>query len=253
MRNFAFLWIVAMGLASCATRQKVVYFNNTSSQAEQTFTAPMLEAGDFISVFITCNDPLLAVPFNLPPSAAPHTINNGYDNGIPAQLGYLIDDQGEIILPVVGSVKLGGMNRNEACTHIRQLLTSYLENPVVHIRILNFKITVLGDVKRPGTFHVPNERITLLEAIGLAGDLNITGVRDNVLVVRTQDGKSVQYRVDLTQATVLSSPVYYLKQNDVVYIEPNAAARFSSTLVKNSSTVAIPLVSVILTAFLLFK
>jgi polysaccharide export outer membrane protein len=136
---------------------------------------------------------------------------------------------------------------------MRELLTAYLENPVVHIRILNFKVTVLGDVKKPGTFNVPNERITLLEALGVAGDLNITGVRDNVLVLRNENGKSVQYRVDLTQASLLESPVYYLKQNDVVYIEPNAAARFSSTLLKNSSSVSIPLISVILTAFLLFK
>jgi polysaccharide export outer membrane protein len=239
--------------SSCATREKVVYFNESAAAGTQAYTSPTLESGDFISIFITCNDPALAVPYNLPSNAAPQTINNGYENGIPAQLGYLIDDKGEIVLPVLGSAKLAGMTRNEACEMLRNKLRAYLENPVVHIRILNFKITVLGDVKKPGTFQVPNERITLLEAIGLAGDLNITGVRNNVLVVRNEGGKSVQYRVDLTQASLLQSPVYFLKQNDVVYIEPNGAARFSSTWIKNSSSVVLPLVSVILTAFLLFK
>ena len=240
-------------LCSCSTREKVVYFNESKPSAERAYVSPTLEAGDFISVFVTCNDPLLAVPFNLPANAAPQTINNGYENGIPAQLGYLVDDKGQIVMPVIGGVTIAGKTRNEACAHLRELLSAYLENPVVHIRILNFKVTVLGDVKKPGTFNVPNERITLLEALGVAGDLNITGVRNNVLVLRNEHGKSVEYRVDLTQATLLDSPVYYLKQNDVVYVEPNAAARFSSTLLKNSSTVAIPLISVILTAFLLFK
>lgn len=244
---------LAFMLSGCATREKIVYFKDTSAAAQQQYASPTLETGDFISIFITCNDPFLAIPYNLPSNAAPQTINNGYENGIPAQLGYLIDDKGEIVLPVLGSVNLAGKTRNEACEQLRTKLSSYLENPVVHIRILNFKITVLGDVKKPGTFQVPNERITLLEALGLAGDLNITGERSNVLVVRNEGGKSVQYRVDLTHASLLQSPVYFLKQNDVIYIEPNAAARFSSTLLKNSSSVTIPLISVILTAFLLFK
>lgn len=251
--TFFFTTLLLLFLSSCSTREKVVYFNASKPSAERAYSSPTLEAGDFISVFVTCNDPLLAVPFNLPANAAPQTINNGYENGIPAQLGYLVDDKGQIVMPVIGSVTVAGKTRNEACAQLRELLTAYLENPVVHIRILNFKVTVLGDVKKPGTFNVPNERITLLEALGVAGDLNITGVRNNVLVLRNENGKSVEYRVDLTQATLLESPVYYLKQNDVVYIEPNAAARFSSTLLKNSSTVAIPLISVILTAFLLFK
>jgi len=240
-------------LSGCKTREKLVYFNETKTSVDRAYASPTLETGDFISVFVTCNDPLLAIPFNLPANAAPQTINNGYENGIPAPLGYLIDDKGQVILPVIGGVTIAGMTRNEACSHMRDLLTAYLENPVVHIRILNFKVTVLGDVKKPGTFNVPNERITLLEALGVAGDLNITGVRDNVLVIRNENGKSVQYRVDLTQASLLESPVYFLKQNDVIYVEPNAAARFSSTLLKNSSSVSIPLISVILTAFLLFK
>jgi polysaccharide export outer membrane protein len=245
--------LLLMFVSSCSTREKVVYFNEANSMVERAYSSPTLEAGDFISIFVTCNDPMLAVPFNLPANAAPQTINNGYENGIPAQLGYLVDDKGQIVMPVIGSVTIAGKTRNEACSQLRELLGAYLENPVVHIRILNFKVTVLGDVKKPGTFNVPNERITLLEALGVAGDLNITGVRNNVLVVRNENGKSVQYRVDLTQASLLESPVYYLKQNDVVYVEPNAAARFSSTLLKNSSSVAIPLISVILTAFLLFK
>lgn len=248
-----FALLLMMLMSGCSTREKVVYFNESTNSVERAYSSPTLETGDFISVFVTCNDPLLAIPFNLPANAAPQTINNGYENGIPAQLGYLIDDKGQIILPVVGSVTIAGMTRNEACTHLREMLSAYLENPVVHIRILNFKVTVLGDVKKPGTFNVPNERITLLEALGVAGDLNITGVRNNVLVLRNENGKSVQYRVDLTQASLLESPVYYLKQNDVIYVEPNNAARFSSTLLKNSSSVTIPLISVILTAFLLFK
>ena len=102
-------------------------------------------------------------------------------------------------------------------------MSSYISNPSIIVRILNYKVTVLGEVKNPGTFTIPNERITILEAIGIAGDLQITAVRNNVMVIREVDGKRMEYRVDLTSKNLFSSPAYYLTQNDVVYVEPNRA------------------------------
>jgi len=142
---------------------------------------------------------------------------------------------------------LSGLSRSEAISHIQKRLALYINHPVVTVQILNYKITVLGDVKKPGTFKVPNERITLLEAIGLAGDLNITGNRKNVLVIRDHDGVKEEYRIDLTASALFSSPVYYLEQNDMVYVEPNGTARLRSSLFVTTTGIFVSLTSLIIT------
>ncbi|HNQ20114.1 MAG TPA: SLBB domain-containing protein, partial [Bacteroidales bacterium] len=124
---------------------------------------------------------------------------------------------------------------------------NYLQHPIVNIHIENFKITVLGEVNHPGTFKIPNERITILEAIGLAGDLKIAGERKNVLVIRDNDGIKTEYRVDLTSTDILYSPVYYLEQNDVVYVEPNYTARRQATVWRTEGSLFISLTSLIVT------
>lgn len=134
---------------------------------------------------------------------------------------------------------------------IQQLLTGYLKDPTVQIQIQNFKVTVLGDVKAPGTFKIPNERITVLEAIGLAGDLKMTGVRKNVLVIRDSSGIKQEFRIDLTKKDVFQSPVYYLKQNDVIYVQPNAAGRSEGTVWKTTGTIFISLTSLVVTTLAL--
>ncbi len=157
-----------------------------------------------------------AIPFNLPVHfTSLSKSNNGYYNGIPSSGGYLIDSLGNLSLPIIGEIHLGGLNRMEGSELIIEKLEDYLNNPTVQISILNFKVTVLGDVNAPGTFKIPNERITILEAIGLAGDLNITGNRKNVMVIRNDRGIEKTYRIDLTSHDVFSSSVYYLKQNDI--------------------------------------
>ncbi|WP_430405535.1 polysaccharide biosynthesis/export family protein [Fluviicola sp.] len=134
---------------------------------------------------------------------------------------------------------------------IHTLLNGYLKNPTVQIQIQNFKITVLGDVKNPGTFKIPNERITLIEAIGLSGDMKMSGVRKNVLVIRDSCGIKREYRVDMTKKELFSSPAYYLKQNDVVYVEPNVAARSEGTLWKTTGAIFISLTSLVITTIIL--
>jgi polysaccharide export outer membrane protein len=171
-----------------------------------------------------------AIPFNLPVHfTSLSKSNNGYYNGIPSSGGYLIDSIGNLSLPIVGTIHLSGLNRMEASELIINKLKDYLNNPAVQISILNFKITVLGDVRSAGTFKIPNERITILEAIGLAGDLNITGNRKNVILIRNEGNIEKTYRIDLTSNSLFTSNVYYLKQNDVIYVEPNRAKRLHST------------------------
>lgn len=143
--------------------------------------------------------------------------------------GYLVDGGGYINYPVLGRVKVGGMTKNEAAEYLRQRISEYVKNPTVIIRFLNFKVTVLGEVNRPGNYSIQNERLTLLEAIGLAGDLTIYGKRSNVLVIREEEGARAFAYIDLTSSGFMDSEFYYLRQNDIIYVQPNRARAATSS------------------------
>jgi polysaccharide export outer membrane protein len=232
----------------------MVYFQThqeDSTEVQNSQYTPTFKPDDFISVVVTANDLQSVVPFNFPATGGTQTTQSGYSSGSPAKLGYLIDPEGIVNLPILGKVKLGGLSRTEATDLIENRLSSFLKSPVVNIQIQNYKITVLGDVTKPGTYTIPNERITILEAIGLSGDLGITGVRNNILVIRDENGEKKQYRVDLTTDEVLTSPVYYLEQNDVVYVEPNSAKRTEGTFWRSSGGIIISLTSLVITTITL--
>ncbi|MBB78560.1 MAG: hypothetical protein CL844_06115 [Crocinitomicaceae bacterium] len=247
-----FSLILSITLISCQTHKKLVYFQNEISGKAYTNFTPTLKTDDFISITISGEDPEAVAVFNLPPvSGLTNNGNNGYIQGNQEKNGYLIDENGNIQLPVIGRIKLAGLNRMDATNLVKEKVSSYINNPVVNIQILNFKVTVLGEVKNPGTFKIPNERVTILEAIGLAGDLKITGLRKNILVIRDNNGEKREFRVDLTDNKLFSSPVYYLQQNDVLYVEPNTASRVQSTVLKTTGGVLISLSSLIITTIAL--
>ncbi|SFT63118.1 polysaccharide export outer membrane protein [Lishizhenia tianjinensis] len=235
-------------LFSCKTKQKLVYFQGPTIDSLASNFETTLEVDDIVSIVVTADDPEQAVQFNFPDVGARSTLNNGYTQGNPVRNAYLINKEGYINFPVLGKVKIGGLERTKAVELLENKISAYINNPVVQMQIENFKVTVLGNVSRPGTFKIPNERITLLEAVGLAGDLKLTGVRKNVLVIREQNGVRYEYRVDLTSKELFTSPVYYLKQNDVIYVEPNMAARSQSTFFRNNSGVFVSIVSVIVSS-----
>ncbi|WP_338359730.1 polysaccharide biosynthesis/export family protein [Yeosuana marina] len=242
------LWmLVVIGLlvSSCATKQDVVYFQNAKNFETivdtDTFT-PRLKVNDIVSIYVSTFDMEASKPFNLIKST-----------GSSGQLiDYLIDIDGNIDFPVLGKVKLLGLTVEEAKELIKQKLSDgYLKDPIVNIRILNFRISVLGAVNNPGTYTISGERITIMEALGLAGDLNIKGRRDNILVIRDFNGTKTYTRVDLTNKEVFNSPVYYLTQNDVVYVEPNNSAISSASGDTRIGTI-ISITSFILTTALIF-
>lgn len=211
-------------LASCVSRKKMIYFQFDAidqtrvSNSYQTLIKP----DDLLQITITAQDMESVRPFNL--MAVTTTAGTNTANGIPTLQNYLVDAKGEIDFPVIGKIKIGGLSRSQTIRLLKDKLSpDYVRNPNINIRITNYKISVLGDVARPGSFTVPNERITLLEALAMAGDINISGLRENVLVIREENGKKVHYRVNLLSNNVYTAPVYYLQQNDVVYVEPNAA------------------------------
>jgi polysaccharide export outer membrane protein len=246
-----------MGLlfTACTSKKKMVYFNSPeaikNSDANKNYT-PVFHKDDLLAIIVSGIDQEAVKPFNLP---SPNMGINlaGYATGLPSLSGYLVDSEGNVNMMVVGKLKIAGLSRMEATELIREKLKNYLTDPIVSIRILNFKVTVLGEVRAPGTFNIPNERISLPEALGLAGDLNITGRRKNVLVIRDIDGQKTETRVDLTSKELFSSPVYYLNQNDIIYVEPNRAKINSSVVNTSNVGIVISVISLLATIAVLIS
>jgi len=235
-------------LSSCNLRKEMVYFQTEMSEPSPSQYTPTFKKDDLLWIKVTADDPETAVPFNLAPDLDERSSSTGgYATGNRERRGYLIDEEGFIHMPIIGQIKMDGLKRTEAVRMLESRLKEYLKNPVVQIQILNFKVTVLGDVSSPGTYRIPNERLTVVEALGLAGDTRITGVRNNVLVIRDRDGVKEQHRIDLTQTdSVFDSPVYYLEQNDVVYVEPNMSARTQGSFWRTSASIFISTAGVII-------
>lgn len=243
---FSILIMSLLIFSSCASKKDVVYFQNTGTfetLVDKNSFTPKFKVDDLVSIHISTLNSEASVPFNL--------FRGASEGGIRAeQVDYLIDKEGEIDFPVIGKLKISGLSSEEVRVLLRKELSDYLKNPIINIRLKNFTITILGEVTRPGTYPVSGERITILEALGFAGDLTVKGVRDNVMVIRDFDGTKVYTRIDLTKKEVMSSPVFYLTQNDVVYVEPNKSAITASSL-DNRATIAISIASVLITSSVL--
>jgi polysaccharide export outer membrane protein len=237
---------------SCTNKKKFIYFQGSSpgSQANQSYS-PILKPDDLLSITVMGLEESAVKPFNLPLTISQNI--GGYTQGAPTQPGYLIDVDGNIDFPVIGKIKIGGLSRQAAIELLKEQLKPYLQNPTIIMRIINYKVTVLGEVKNPGTFTIPNERISILEAIGIAGDLLITGKRKNIIVIREENGKRMETRIDLTNKDVFNSPVFYLQQNDVVYVEPNRTKINSSAVNTANVSLVVSVISLFVTMVVLFR
>lgn len=217
-------------LISCASKEDVVYFqgmDGSDNSIGLDSYSPTYHIDDELVIIVNALDSEAARPFN---KASVSVSTNLLDaRGRERIQTYRVDSDGNIDFPVLGKIEIAGLNRAQATKMLQEKLTDYIKNPIVDIETVNYKITVLGEVLRPGTYTTTNERITLIEALALAGDLTIYGERENVLVIQDYDGKKTYTRVNLKSDELFDSPVYYLSQNDVVYVEPN------KTRAKNSS------------------
>jgi polysaccharide export outer membrane protein len=213
--------------SSCASQRRLAYFqSDTTRYSAQTIAntyTPRIQNDDILSVRVSSLNLEATEIFNAPsvPVGVTSTAG-GYTPGATLQqpLGYLVDARGNIEMPLLGRVKMEGLTIREATDTLKRRLETFLKEPTVNIRFLNYKVSVLGEVVRPSIYTIPNEKITLLEALSLAGDMTIYGRRDNVLVIREVDGKREFIRVSLNDRNLFNSPVYYLRNNDVVYVEP---------------------------------
>ena len=254
MNNFRkfLLFIVIISVASCASRKDLAYLQNADSMKNlESFYSfePTLKVDDLLSIIVSAETPEVTIPFNLPQIQGNYQINNN-QNGIKT---YLIDAEGFIDFPVVGSIQLAGLTRRQAVDKLTEAVAIYIINPSINLRILNYKVSVIGEVIRPGNYPIQSERITLLEALSMAGDLTIYGKRDNILIIREAEGKKSFNRVDITSADFINSPYYYLTQNDQIVVEPNKA-RMNASVVGPNITLFISALSVLVSlSIILFR
>lgn len=215
--------------SSCTSSRRLAYFQAVpSAPVSQSLTArpsSTIRLGDVLSIQVSSLNPEASALFNPYALAAGATnqIAASGANPLPVANGYLVDSTGHVYLPLIGQVPLAGTSTTQAGVRIRERLMPYLKEPTVNVRNLTFRISVMGEVNRPSLFTLPNEQITILEALSLAGDLTIYARRDNVLIIREAHGQRQFIQVDLTKRELFRSPCYYLQANDVVYVEPGKA------------------------------
>ena len=234
--------IVILLLASCQSYKKVPYLQDVevveqTTQQENLYDAKIMPK-DLLTIVVSCTSPELAVPFNLT-VASPASVAAGSSQLTtqPVLQPYLVDNEGKINFPVLGELKVGGLTKREAEQLIVDKLKPYIkETPIVTVRMVNYKISVLGEVARPGTFTISNEKVNLLEALAMAGDMTVYGLRDDVKLIRENaNGKQEIIPLDLNKAETILSPYYYLQQNDIIYVTPNKAKARNSDIGTSTS------------------
>lgn len=215
--------VIAITFASCATTVNVPYFRDVPDStkvkliAEAPYSDPVIQPDDILAITIITIDPTTAAPVN---QAANVPVTASSTQVAP---GLLVDKDGNISLPIIGVVKVAGLTTYQAKQLLQKKAQQYFKDPDVQLRFANFKITVLGEVAHPATYILPNEKVSVLDALGLAGDLTIYGRRENVMIIRDNNGVKETSRIDLNSTDLFKSPYFYLRQNDVVYVEPNKA------------------------------
>lgn len=236
-------------LFSCAQRKDVVYYQDIdamSPQSESSSYEIKIQQDDLLSIIVSAEDPEIAVPFNLSSVVTQQTTDLKIAGGQMTMQLYLVDANGNIEFPIIGKLKVSGLTRTEVMQVLHAKIATYIKNPIINLRITNFKVSIQGEVTAPGSYPVNSERITLMEALALAGDLTIYGKRNNILIIRETNGVKSFNRVDITNAAFLNSPFYYLAQNDVVYVEPNKS-RINAAAVGPNTGVIISISSLLIT------
>lgn len=239
VKSLIIVALAMLSFASCITPKKITYVQDADSLlnvALASVNIMKVKTGDKLSINVNSKDPTISAMFNLGIS---RNGNSGGNNGGSNQdlMLYTVDAQGEIEIPVLGKVKVEGLSREEIANLIKQRLMEeeLVRDPVVIVSFADMYVSVIGEVKTPGRYDVKQDRVTLVDAISMAGDLTINGLRTNVLVLREENGAPKAYRVDLTQGKDLyASPVYYLQNRDVVYVEPNGYRKRQSTVNGNN-------------------
>ena len=253
--RFVIISILAITMAtSCASRKDLIYFQDEPLSGGYIDSSPaqlIYKPDDILTINVSAADPIVAKPFNL--SFVSESDDLISATGTARMQTYLVDYNGNIEFPVLGTLHIAGMTRIGLTTMLKEKISEYAKDPIINIRLINFTVTVIGEVSSPGTFTIQNERISLPEALGLAKDLTIFGKRQNVLLIREVDGRKKFAKIDLSSVNSVSSPLYYLQQNDVIVVEPNNSRIRSSNYNQNNAVLisAIGTLTTIVAVFLI--
>jgi polysaccharide export outer membrane protein len=236
-------------LFSCASRKDIVYYQGIDGIAppeKSTSYEIKIQPDDLLMIIVSAEDPEIAAPFNLKSISIQSSGKLDAVTGQQTMQLYLVDSNGSIEFPVLGKLKISGLTRSEVLQMLQQKIGVYIKNPIINLRVMNFKVSVQGEVNSPGTYPVASDRITLIEALTMAKDLTIYGKRDTILIIREIDGVKSYNKVDITKANFINSPFYYLAQNDVVYIEPNKT-KINGAAIGPNTGVIISITSILIT------
>lgn len=231
LKHSLLAFAAAAVMASCTSSKQILYFQNID-ETEQTPLATEYEAvikkDDRLTIVVSGPDKTVCAPYNLTLSEL--GAGGGYSNN-PEQstLSYLVDPNGDIEFPILGRIHVEGMTRNQLTSYLTEKIGQDVKDPIVYVAIKNYKITILGEVRNPGTYVMDSEKTNILQALGKAGDLNLTAQRDNLLLIREVDGQLTHTRIDLRDKDILESPYFYLQQNDVLYVQPSATRVATAT------------------------
>jgi polysaccharide export outer membrane protein len=229
MKNrFTLILIALLAIlgSSCSTWHQVAYFQDldrTSAIQEdiRNYTPLTIQTGDILNIAVTTVTPNNLFNSNTNNTNVVINDNSQAANSTNAASGFTVDQKGTIQVPYIGTIKVLGLTTADIRDQLSKSLATYVKDPIVNVHILNFKVSVMGDVFKPGVYSFPSERVTIPEALGISGDLNITAKRTNVLLIREKDGKREFVPIDLTSKKLFESPYYYLKNNDVIYVDPD--------------------------------
>ena len=218
-------------LASCATSKEILYFQDIDNVELKPLTTEyqaVIKKDDRLSIVVSGPDKLVTAPYNL---TLGELGASGYSSTDPdkSTLSYLVDPEGNINFPILGTIHVEGMTRNELVDHLTREIGKDVKDPIVYVSFRDYKFTVLGEVRNPGTYSVDSEKINVLQALGRAGDLQLTAKRDGIILLREENGVQKHYTIDLRDSHLLESPYFYLQQNDVLYIPPSATRVATAT------------------------
>ena len=241
IKSFITFCFFAFLLASCSSYKNVPYLQNPEAVNEFEGVLPLYDATimpkDLLTITVNTTDPEAAAPFNLTVQTSINAARTSSLTQQPSLQQYLVNNEGTIDFPVLGRIKVGGLTKNAAEDLIREKLADYLnEVPIVTVRMANYKIAVLGEVAHPGMFTVSNEKVNIFEALAMAGDLTIWGMRENVKLIREDAaGKREIIMLNLNDAEIVTGPYYYLQQNDILYVNPNKTKAKNSDVGQSTS------------------
>lgn len=255
MKNFILPVILVVLLVSCASKKDVIYYQDVDDVEFQDVSSikpkVRIELNDILQVDIKTLNAESTIPFMKQNVSTVGVGNNMMQPDLLKLRGYIVDEYGEIDMPVIGAVQVEGLTRQQAEKKIKARLSGFLKDPYVAVRFLNFKYTIQGEVSRPGTYEVFDPNLTLLQALGIAGDLTIRGRRDNILIIRTTGEERIVRRIDLRKSDWMNSPFYFIKQNDLIYVEPNKPQVKTAGFIPDASAV-ISVISISITIILSF-